>query len=196
MIGGAERVRVVVELQAQQLGSRLPARRALHIAPDVVVEFVQPAHDLAHVLVGLRHGQRRREALVFLREQLMGGVELAGELARLLFLDGAKGLQQRECVVRQDDGFGVIGVLFALDPAGFGQPAQDVSGVFLLARLPGQPGTRSVPIQLQFGLQRGLQALRPEIVDDLVQHRVARQAKAIELSQSVQAQQDDHVMAL
>lgn len=59
----------------------------------------------------------------------MGGVELAGKFARVLLLDGAQGFEQGEGVIGQDDGFGVVGVLLALNPTRVGQATDKITGV-------------------------------------------------------------------
>jgi hypothetical protein len=73
---------------------------------------------LADILVCLRDGECGRKVFVsFSRsDELVRGVQLPLELARLLFLNGAQGFQQGEGVIGKDDGFGVICVLLAFDP--------------------------------------------------------------------------------
>ena len=53
MIGGSECLGVVVELQAEKIGNIHLFCGAFHVAADVLVQFVQSAHNLADVLVGL-----------------------------------------------------------------------------------------------------------------------------------------------
>ena len=54
---------------------------------------------------------------------------------RLLFFHFAERLEQGKGVIGQGDGFAVISVLLAFDPAGILETADEVGGVFLLGLL-------------------------------------------------------------
>ena len=53
MVGGSECLGVIIELQAQKIGNLHLLCGTFHIAADILVEFVQSAHNLADVFVGL-----------------------------------------------------------------------------------------------------------------------------------------------
>ena len=137
MVRGAERLGIIVELQAQQVGNFFFASGALHVAADVLVEFAQAAHHLAHVFVGLGHSQGGREILVGLGsgDELVRRVNLPREFVRLLLFDFAEGFEQGKGIIGQGDGLAVVGVLLALDPAGFFQTADEIGGVIPLGFL-------------------------------------------------------------
>ena len=119
MIGGAEGLGVIIKLQAEEVGDFHFLCRTFNVTADVLVQFVESAHNLADIFVGLRDGEGWRKILVSCGRgnELVRGVELSLELARLLFLNGAEGFEQGEGIIGQDDGLGVIRVLFAFDPA-------------------------------------------------------------------------------
>jgi hypothetical protein len=104
---------------------------ALHVAADVLVEFVQAAHHLAHVFVSLGYGQGRREILVGFGggDKLVRCVNLTRKFVRLLLFDFAECFEQGKGVVRQGDGLAVVSMLLALDPTGFFQATDEIGSV-------------------------------------------------------------------
>ena len=193
VVGRAQRRRVIVELHPHQLRHGLVFGHAIGVAADVLVQLVEAAHQAAYALVGLGDGQCRGELLMLAGEELVRGVELAGVLPRPLLADGAECFQKCEGVIRQDDVFGVVGALLALDPTRLGQAAQQPACEFLQRLLAGQ-----VRIAIRGGRRSHFGGcLRvSQVIHDLGQHYLARQAEAVELRQVVDAQQHGHVVAL
>ena len=199
MVGRAKGVGIIVELQVQQVGDFFLAGGALDIAADVLVQLAQAARHLAHVLISLRDRQGGGKIFVgnSRGQQLVSGVKLPGEFTRLLLLNGAQRFQQGESVIRQGDGFGVIGVLFALDPAALRQAAQQVGSVIGQVGIRvGEHGGRRLGLLPHLGSHLRLGAGALEVVDNLGDDRLAPQAKAVELRQGIDAQQEGHVVAL